>query len=329
MKKNENAEGIKKYVYFIFFVLLVLAEIFVAINYSEQFLWIVGIGVCILVDNYLLINAFMKEIKAEKEKQTKQLQNIDNSKKALYILFKRNFMELDKRMSEVEKLVLPITNELEASQKKMECAIVQSMEDNRKVAKLIIGRNKENAETLMNYNGEFAEKMRMFEEKLEQIETKFSSMGEGAFVVKQDIESELKQDVAREIISGNPTIEEEAVEEVAEEPLMEEVVDPNKPMSPEDIAALLESIGGGTEESPVEEVVEEVVEEPLMEEVVDPNKSMDSEDILALLESLSSDIEDTEEELGFEAMEETEIPDFSDLNKIMSPEDIAALIAHM
>ena len=165
MKKKEKSGSGKKYVYSTFFVLLILAEIFVAINYSEQISWIIGIGICILVDNYLLINTITKEIKEEKEKRTKQLQHIDNSKKALYILFKKNFKDFDKRMSDVEKLVVPISTDLETSHKKMENAIVQSMEDNRKVAKLIIGRNKENAEALMNYNGEFAKKFQLFEIK--------------------------------------------------------------------------------------------------------------------------------------------------------------------
>ena len=92
--------------------------------------------------------------------------------------------------------------------------------------------------------------------------------------------------------------------------------DPNKPMSPEDIAALI----AATEDQSEPEI--EVTPEPTPTAPVDsdPNKPMSPEDIAALIAAA-------------EAQAEPEIeaaptaPIDSDPNKPMSPEDIAALIA--
>ncbi len=83
---------------------------------------------------------------------------------------------------------------------------------------------------------------------------------------------------------------------VEETPVMPDLSDPNKMMSPDDIAALLASMNGGNEEpAPVAEpeaeepeVEEEPVaeEKPPMPDLSDPNKMMSPEDIAALLANL-------------------------------------------
>ncbi len=88
--------------------------------------------------------------------------------------------------------------------------------------------------------------------------------------------------------------EEEPV--VEETPVMPDLSDPNKMMSPDDIAALLASMNGGNEE-PVP------VAEPEVEEL-----KVEEEPI---------------------AEEKPPMPDLSDPNKMMSPEDIAALLANL
>lgn len=95
-------------------------------------------------------------------------------------------------------------------------------------------------------------------------------------------------------------MEEPIMEEPAEElPPMPDLSDPNKQMSPDDIAALFANLGGGNS-TPVEEptVVEELIlaEEPVIEEPVEEKPPM---------------------------------PDLSDPNKKMSPEEIAALFANL
>ncbi len=115
-----------------------------------------------------------------------------------------------------------------------------------------------------------------------------------------------------ELLVGQPSIEEPVAEEpAAEEPLMEEssteepaaeepsidLSDPNKMMSPDDIAALIANVSSSEEPAPE-------IEEPIVE------------------------MEETSEEPE-EADEEILIPDMSDPNKMMSPDEIAALIANL
>lgn len=120
-------------------------------------------------------------------------------------------------------------------------------------------------------------------------------------------------------------MEEPPIEESVEEPLMP---DPNKPMSPEDIEALLASTAT---ESPTENMEAPIAEDtPATEEpqMPDPNKPMSPEDIAALIANTAAE-DLPEETVKFEEEENPPMPDMSDPNKPMSPEDIAALIANM
>ena len=104
-----------------------------------------------------------------------------------------------------------------------------------------------------------------------------------------------------EISLGFDDFEEETpvIEEViAKEPEMPNLSDPNKMMSPDDIAALLASMNVGNEETMP------AAEEPQPEEVP---------------EEMSKEPEE----------EKPPMPDLSDPNKMMSPEDIAALLANL
>lgn len=117
-------------------------------------------------------------------------------------------------------------------------------------------------------------------------------------------ESLMEEPITEEPLMEEPIIEEPIVEEpIIEEALAEEVPpmpdlsDPNKVMTPEEIAALIANTGA--EEPVVEEPVTEeaIAEEPIMEEAP--------------------------------VEEAPPMPDLSDPNKVMTPDEIAALIANM
>ncbi len=96
------------------------------------------------------------------------------------------------------------------------------------------------------------------------------------------------------------------VEEPAEEiPPMPDLSDPNKMMTPDDIAALLANVGAAEPEAATEPAVEEPAAEPAEE----PVEEIPPED---------------------EVIEEKPpMPDLSDPNRMMTPDDIAALLANM
>ena len=114
--------------------------------------------------------------------------------------------------------------------------------------------------------------------------------------------------------------------------------DPNKPMSPDEIAALIAATEAGSA-SEVEAKAEPVVEAkvapvPAAPVVDDPNKQMSPEDIAALFASSNLELEPepsaTKPKTAIEALSKHEPTSASDdPNKPMSPDDIAALIASL
>lgn len=123
-----------------------------------------------------------------------------------------------------------------------------------------------------------------------------------------------EEPLMEEPIAEEPLMEEPIIEEpIVEEPIMEEapaeevppmpdLSDPNKVMTPEEIAALIANTGA---EEPVAEDL--VAEEPVAEEPIAEEPIM--------------------EEAPVE--EAPPMPDLSDPNKVMTPDEIAALIANM
>ncbi|MDD6182502.1 MAG: hypothetical protein PUB25_02125 [Lachnospiraceae bacterium] len=180
-------------------------------------------------------------------------------------------------------------------------------------------------------------------------------------VIEEPIAEEplMEEPIAEEPLMEEPIIEEPIVEEpimeeapAEEVPPMPDLSDPNKVMTPEEIAALIANTG--VEEPVAEDLVAEepVAEEPIIEEPIieeapaeevppmpdlsDPNKVMTPEEIAALIANTGVEEPVAEEPVAEEPiMEEASVeeappmPDLSDPNKVMTPDEIAALIANM
>ncbi len=159
------------------------------------------------------------------------------------------------------------------------------------------------------------------------------------------VEESVLEEPAEEI-STEEFVAEEPTEEAA--PPMPDLSDPNKVMSPDEIAALVANTSE-EESEPIEEVTEEPITEeiateeatPPMPDLSDPNKVMNPDDIAALIANTTAEESEPAEEVTEEpvteqiATEETAteeatppMPDLSDPNKVMSPDEIAALIAN-
>ncbi len=112
----------------------------------------------------------------------------------------------------------------------------------------------------------------------------------------------------------------EVVEAVVEEEKtpMPDLSNPNKVMTPDEIAALLANIGEEPEAEPVKE------EKPPMPDLSNPNKVMSPDEIAALVANMG-------EEPKAEPVKEEKppMPDLSNPNKVMTPDEIAALIANL
>lgn len=177
-------------------------------------------------------------------------------------------------------------------------------------------------------------------EELEAIEEPVIDSEPDVVVEEPIVDSE--PDVVEEpIVDSEPdVVEEPAVEEV---PPMPDLSDPNKQLSPDEIAAMFANADSVSVPEPVDEPVvdsePEVVAEPAVEEVPpmpdlsDPNRQLSPDEIAAMFANADSvsapePVVDSEPE----AVAEPEIPpmpDLSDPNKKLSDDEIAALIANL
>ena len=135
---------------------------------------------------------------------------------------------------------------------------------------------------------------------LPDTESELTSMDE---FLKEEMESEISAEGESEEVELSPQIPSEeseaeseedsepAAEAEEEKPAMPDMSDPNKMMTPDDIAALLANVGNEEtaveEESASEPEAEEAEEEkPAMPDMSDPNKMMTPDDIAALLANM-------------------------------------------
>lgn len=185
---------------------------------------------------------------------------------------------------------------------KLQDLLVQLKDTELRLNQAIMSGTKVVMQTPPAYTAPMTNSMELMEENFEEasVEDLMSSaddllavadelLGGDEFFAEEDVadflteESLLPEDEFEE-----PIVEPEPV--VEELPPMPDLSDPNKQMSPDDIAALFANMAGG--DTPVEETVE------------------------------------VEEEIAA-TEEKPPMPDLSDPNKVMSPDEIAALIANL
>ena len=146
------------------------------------------------------------------------------------------------------------------------------------------------------------------------------------------------EEVEEPVVDSEPEIvAEPAVEEVSPMP---DLPDPNKKLSPEEIAAMFanaDSVSAPEEvEEPVVDSEPEIVAEPAVEEVSpmpdlsDPNKKLSQEEIAAIFANADDSMsEPADEPVAASEPEIPPMPDLSDPNKKLSDDEIAALIANL
>ena len=146
-----------------------------------------------------------------------------------------------------------------------------------------------------------------------------------------------------EVVVDEPVMDSEpeiVAEPAAEEvPPMPDLSDPNKKLSPEEIAAMFANADSVSSPEAVEEPVvdsePEIVAEPAVEEVSpmsdlsEPNKKLSQEEIAAIFANADSMSEPADEPVAASEPEIPPMPDLSDPNKKLSDDEIAALIANL
>lgn len=305
--------------------ILLIIEFYIMINDSQNYINLAVVAVVMLILVYLLVTAVMQWRDRKASVQEEHYENIFKSEKASYLLLRKYFAEIEERLDKIEKnLELP-KEEIISTQKAIAKVTISRNKENTDA---LMNSNDKLMEKIYNFestleqaNERLLDRQKMLIENsnkdfiLKQQELETAIKDAEIEICKEIIKSlgsmQLQAPVAEKIV-----VKEEEPEVIAEPEIMVEAEvtsepeimveaevtsepditvspvsdNPNKMMTPEDIAALLASAAGDTAEKqkmdePAPEEVKPVPAEEMIPEP-DPNRKMTAEEIAALFASV-------------------------------------------
>ena len=336
-------------------VVLLVADLYAMINMPQKFIILAIITALFLVAIYFLVDSISIYLMAEKNRKEEQYDSIFKSEKASYLLLRKTFDDLYEL--------------IEKGNQSRKANVEDIIHAQKAVAKVSIGRSKENADALMNSNDHIMEKISMLEavlsdnvshpapetnkndsayaqnildnqnkilQQLEVLQNTLNTIGADAKIAaesaKQNFFTE-ERILAEEnkIEKEEPSLMEETP--IEEEPsVMEETPSEEEPSVMEETP--VEEEPSVMEETPIEEVPSDMEETSIgKEEVSSPEEDLSKYDDIMVDTLTDSDDNVPVEKIPLEdetvVDDEPAMPDLSDPNKVMTPDEIAALIANL
>lgn len=336
-------------------VVLLVADLYAMINMPQKFIILAIITALFLVAIYFLVDSISIYLMAEKNRKEEQYDSIFKSEKASYLLLRKTFDDLYEL--------------IEKGNQSRKANVEDIIHAQKAVAKVSIGRSKENADALMNSNDHIMEKISMLEavlsdnvshpapetnkndsayaqnildnqnkilQQLEVLQNTLNTIGADAKIAaesaKQNFFTE-ERILAEEnkIEKEEPSLMEETP--IEEEPsVMEETPIEEEPSVMEETP--IEEEPSVMEETPIEEVPSDMEETSIgKEEVSSPEEDLSKYDDIMVDTLTDSDDNVPVEKIPLEdetvVDDEPAMPDLSDPNKVMTPDEIAALIANL
>ena len=312
-------------------VVLLVADLYAMINMPQKFIILAIITALFLVAIYFLVDSISIYLMAEKNRKEEQYDSIFKSEKASYLLLRKTFDDLYEL--------------IEKGNQSRKTNVEDIIHAQKAVAKVSIGRSKENADALMNSNDRIMEKISMLEavlsdnvshpapetnkndsayaqnildnqnkilQQLEVLQNTLNTIGADAKIAAESA----KQNFFTEerILAEENKIEKEEPSVMEETPIEEEP--------------------SVMEETPIEEVPSDMEETSIgKEEVSSPEEDLSKYDDIMVDTLTDSDDNVPVEKIPLEdetvVDDEPAMPDLSDPNKVMTPDEIAALIANL
>ena len=130
-------------------VVLLVADLYAMINMPQKFIILAIITALFLVAIYFLVDSISIYLVAEKNRKEEQYDSIFKSEKASYLLLRKTFDDLYEL--------------IEKGNQSRKANVEDIIHAQKAVAKVSIGRSKENADALMNSNDHIMEKISMLE----------------------------------------------------------------------------------------------------------------------------------------------------------------------
>ena len=324
-------------------VVLLVADLYAMINMPQKFIILAIITALFLVAIYFLVDSISIYLMAEKNRKEEQYDSIFKSEKASYLLLRKTFDDLYEL--------------IEKGNQSRKANVEDIIHAQKAVAKVSIGRSKENADALMNSNDRIMEKISMLEavlsdnvshpapetnkndsayaqnildnqnkilQQLEVLQNTLNTIGADAKIAAESA----KQNFFTEerILAEENKIEKE------EPSLMEETPIEEEPSVMEETP--IEEEPSVMEETPIKEVPSDMEETSIgKEEVSSPEEDLSKYDDIMVDTLTDSDDNVPVEKIPLEdetvVDDEPAMTDLSDPNKVMTPDEIAALIANL
>ena len=327
--------------------LVLLADFYAIINYPKEYMLIAVITVIFMICLWGVISGFFSLNALKEDRREEQYDSIFKSEKASYLMLRKYFDEIEEKIEMLQKESRIPTEDIINAQKA--------------IAKVVINRNKENADAIMSSNEQLVETFEQLENRFKEsndfiIESQKNVIYENLkdIMEKQqalsdsikDMEIRLSQAItanpiqftANVEVPKQPTDAPQAapVMEAIPEPVVEEATIVEPEPEPEPVAVIepepITEALHVPEPEPVTEAPEPVVEpSPAAEEAVadttnsDPNRQLSADEIAALFASANGGAGEAKSEpTAEEAVADTTN---SDPNRQLSADEIAALFA--
>ena len=308
--KNKNSKARMQVIFgVLLFTLVFMIELYGMLNYPDMFIILAVIAGVDLIFLFVVIDGLMELSDQKKARQEEQYDSVFKSEKASYLMLKKYFEEIEDKLNYLEQAAKVPTEEIVNAQKG--------------IAKVIINRNHENMEALMNAYDQLLEEIEQFKDNLGETETiakdykdellasqkSHELETEKALQIKmQDLTVALKD---MELRLNNAMMQSQRV--IAQAPMMTAPM-PTYAPQPEAFKAEPEpEINSQAEPQTVEA-------EPEAEPEVEPKAEIKPEpEVETKPEPEKSPVEE----------EKPPMPDLSDPNKTMSPDEIDALFANI
>ena len=313
--------------------LVILADFYAIINYPKEYMLIAAITVIFMICLWGVISGFFSLSALKEDRREEQYDSIFKSEKASYLMLRKYFDEIEGKIEILQKESKIPTEDIINAQKG--------------IAKVVINRNKENADAIMSSNEQLMETFEHLENKLKEsndfiIESQKNVIYDNLkdIMEKQQVLSDSIKDMEirlSQAITANPiqfTANVEMPKQTTDAPqsapameaIPEPVVEEAAIAEPEPVAVI--------EPEPVIEAPEPepVVEpSPAAEEAVadttnsDPNRQLSADEIAALFASANAGATEPESEPAEKVITEpvTEAPHVPEPEPVVEPSPAA------
>ena len=134
--------------------LILLADFYAIINYPKEYMLIAAITVIFMICLWGVISGFFSLNALKEDRREEQYDSIFKSEKASYLMLRKYFDEIEEKIEILQKESRIPTEDIINAQKA--------------IAKVVINRNKENADAIMSSNEQLVETFEQLENRLKE-----------------------------------------------------------------------------------------------------------------------------------------------------------------